>query len=131
MINSRKQVLSNEPTQQKPLRLWPGVVLVILQWLIRFGLPLAVPADIANQIGVFGGILFGLFIILWWAFFSRAPRVERWGGIILMIVSLLVSASFIHVSISTAMNITPFNILEGFYCKCFYVIFCDGFHVKI
>ena len=74
MINGRKQVLSNEPTQQKPLRLWPGVVLVILQWLIRFGLPIAVPADIANQIGILGTLVFGLFIILWWAFFSRLPE---------------------------------------------------------
>ena len=24
---------TDEPTRQKPLRLWPGVVIVVLQWL--------------------------------------------------------------------------------------------------
>ena len=30
---------TDEPTRQKPLRLWPGVVAVVLQWLARFGVP--------------------------------------------------------------------------------------------
>lgn len=57
MFKSKKQEISTEPTQHKPLRLWPGVVIVILQWLVRFGLPLAVPGDIFNQIGMLGGVL--------------------------------------------------------------------------
>ncbi len=34
---------TDEPTPQQPLRLWPGVVAVVLQWLARFGLPAATP----------------------------------------------------------------------------------------
>ena len=46
---------TEEPTRQKPLRLWPGVVIVVLQWLGRFGVPIIVPE--AMQFGVMGGTL--------------------------------------------------------------------------
>ena len=81
MLKRRKQV--DKPTRQKPLRLWPGVVIVVLQWLARFGVPIFVPEAI--PFGVIGGLLGGLAIVVWWAFFSRAPRSERWGAIVLMI----------------------------------------------
>lgn len=89
--------------QQKPLRLWPGVVIVILQWLVRFGIPAVVPGFTATQIGVFGGLLGGLAIVVWWAFFSRAPRFERWAAVFLMIVALAATSQFLHKSIETAM----------------------------
>ncbi|MCK5470292.1 MAG: hypothetical protein KAI99_17335, partial [Cyclobacteriaceae bacterium] len=96
-MNTNKKTA--EPIQQKPLRLWPGIVLVILQWLVWFGIPIVVPGAVA--FGVFGGLLGGLAIVVWWAFFSRAPRIDRWGALVLMIVSLFVTSRFIHVSIAT------------------------------
>jgi outer membrane protein assembly factor BamB len=89
------------PMQLKPLRLWPGVVIVILQWLIRFIIPVIAPDTIA--VGVFGGILGGLAIVAWWVFFSRAPRFERWSAVVLMIAALAATSQFIHKSIETAM----------------------------
>ena len=109
MLKRSKQELSDEPTPQKPLRLWPGVVAVILQWLVRFGIPIVVPGETVIAIGVFGGLLGGLAIVVWWAFFSRAPRFERWGAIVLMIVALATTSRFIHESIATAqMGMTLF-----------------------
>jgi outer membrane protein assembly factor BamB len=96
----------NKPTKstlQKPLRIWPGVVIVILQWLIRFIIPNFAQEDIVTQIGVFGGLLGGFAIIIWWAFFSRATRFERWVAIVLMIVSLALTSQFLDKSIETAM----------------------------
>ena len=84
MLKRRKQAISDEPTQQKPLRLWPGVVIVILQWLIRFGVPIIWPEGVVFF--VYGGIAGALLVVVWWAFFSRAPRIERWGAVVLMIV---------------------------------------------
>lgn len=98
-MNTNKKTAG--PAQQKPLRIWPGVVIVILQWLVRFGIPLFVPDAIA--IGVIGGLLGGLAIIVWWAFFSRAPRFERWTVVPLMIIALAATSQIIHKSIETAM----------------------------
>jgi len=96
----KPNVNTTGPTQQKPLRLWPGVVIVILQWLVRFALPAFEPDTIA--IGVFGGLLGGLAIVVWWAFISRAPRFERWSAIVLMIAALATTSQILHKSIATA-----------------------------
>ncbi len=71
-MNSGKQETSKEQTRQLFLRLLPGIIIVILQWLIRFALPAVIPGDQALIIGVFGGLLGGLAIAIWWAFFSSA-----------------------------------------------------------
>jgi FOG: WD40-like repeat len=89
------------PDQQKPLRLWPGVIIVILQWLVRFVLPVLFPNAIA--FALFGGLLLGLAIVIWWAFFSRAPGLERWLAVVLMIVAFFGTAQILHKSIATTM----------------------------
>lgn len=98
----------NDLIQKKPLRLWPGVVIVILQWLVRFITPILIPEAVA--IALFGGVLFGLAIAIWWIFFSRAPRFERWFAIVLMIVALVVTSHLIHRSIATTMMGLMFTV---------------------
>ena len=71
---------------RKPLRLWPGVVIVILQLLARFAVPVFMPD--ALLVGLLGGFVATLAVILWWLFFSRAPWSERLGAVGLMIVAL-------------------------------------------
>ena len=93
---------TDEPTGQKPLRLLPGVIILVLQWLLRFVVPVFVPET--KEFGVFSGLLGWLAIVVWWAFFSRAPRFERWGAVVLMIVSLAATPLFLHASIATAMK---------------------------
>ena len=91
---------AGEPAPRKPLRLWLGVVAVVL-WLLRFVVPIVVPGAVA--FGMFGALLGGLAIVVWWAFFSRAPRPERWGAVVLMIVALLATSRIIHKSIATGL----------------------------
>jgi outer membrane protein assembly factor BamB len=88
-----------EPTPQKPLRLWPGVVLVVLQWLGRFALPVVWPETVF--FGVLGALVFGLAIVVWWAFFSRAPRSERWGAVGLIIAALAATPLVLDASMAT------------------------------
>jgi outer membrane protein assembly factor BamB len=90
---------TNEPAEQKPLRLWPGVLAVVLQWLAWFVLPLAVPE--ATLYGALAGVLGGgLAVVLWWLFFSRAPWSERLGALVLMPVALYATSHLVHPSIA-------------------------------
>jgi outer membrane protein assembly factor BamB len=77
-----------EPTLRKPLRVWPGVVAVVLLWLVRFGLKLVLPGFKGFAYGMMGGLVCALLVLLWWLFFSRAPWSERLGALALMIVAL-------------------------------------------
>ena len=92
---------TNDISERKPLRLWPGVVIVGLQWLARFGIPLVVPE--ALQIGVFAGLVGGLAVLVWWVFFSRAPRLERWGGLAVIVAALAVTPLLLDESVTTGM----------------------------
>ena len=100
MSKKRKQERSGEPVQRKLLRLLPGVVIVILQWLVRFVLPVVVPGVLI--FGVFGGVIGGVAVIVWWLFFSRAHWAERLGAVALMIAALAATPIILHESIATA-----------------------------
>ena len=92
---------TNEPTPRRPLRLWPGVVAVVLQWLLWLVVPIIVPE--AAMAAVLGGLAGGLAVLVWWLFFSRAPWSERVGAIVLMVVALLATSRIVHASIANGM----------------------------
>src|SRR5437867_7671908 len=92
---------ADNPTLKKPLRLWPGVLAVVLQWLVWFVLPMAVPG--AMLYGVLAGVLGGLVIVVWWLFFSRAPWSERVGALVVMIAALFATSRIVHESIANGM----------------------------
>lgn len=85
----------------KPLRLWPGVVAVVVEWLLFFGGPKVAPDAVVFN--MFGGLFAGLLVIIWWAFFSRASRLARWGAIGLAIVGSAAAFPLIDKSISTGL----------------------------
>ena len=96
-------------TAQKPLRLWPGVVLAILVGLLRYVVPAVAPEDFTVSdvplgfLGFLGGVLSALAIVVWWVFFSRVPWSERAGAIILSIVGLFAVSRMVHESITGGM----------------------------
>jgi outer membrane protein assembly factor BamB len=76
------------PAPRKPLRLWPGVVAVVLLALARFGLKAVIPGFKGFSLGMMWSFGAAAAVVLWWAFLSRAPWLERLGAIVLMAVGL-------------------------------------------
>jgi len=85
-------------TQKTHLRLWPGVVIVLL--VASYAIPMFLPE--AFLFGMIGGLVGALAIIVWWVFFSRTPWSERVGAVILMALALAATKRFLHVSMATA-----------------------------
>jgi len=90
----------NPSTPFKPLRVWPGVAIVIVQWIFWVVVPRVVPGTDIN--GLLGGVGCGLLVLLWWLFFSRAPWVERFGAIVLMVAGVIAVRRVVHESIAGA-----------------------------
>ena len=86
---------------ERPLRLWPGVVAVGLQWLLRFGTPIVAPE--AQLFALIAGLLGAAAIVVWWLFFSRARWSERLGAIVVMIVAIVAIRPLTHESIQDGM----------------------------
>jgi outer membrane protein assembly factor BamB len=86
-------------TRQKQLRLWPGVVIVILVLLLRFVVPVVMPDEL--YLAVLSGPVGGLAVVLWWLLFSRARWFERLGAVALMLVALFASKRIVDGSIAT------------------------------
>jgi outer membrane protein assembly factor BamB len=80
--------LIKEQSSRKPLRLWPGVVAVVLLFLARFGIKAVVPGFQGFAWGMQGALLCAGAVVLWWMFLSRAPWADRLGAIVLMIAGL-------------------------------------------
>jgi outer membrane protein assembly factor BamB len=87
-------------TLARRLRVWPGVLIVSLQWLGKYVVPAFFPEALIA--GIFAGLGGGLLVALWWVFFSRAPLVERVGAIVLMVAALVATSQLLHVSLATA-----------------------------
>ena len=89
------------PAPRKPLRLWPGVAAVTLQWLGMFALPAVAPEQ--GGLAVIAGMAGALLVLVWWLAFSRAAWVERLGVVVVMALALAALTPLMHPSISNGM----------------------------
>lgn len=92
---------ATSPQPAPPLRLWPGVLIVALQWFARFVLPVLAPEMMS--IGVLAGLAGGLAVILWWLFFSRAAWSERLFAVGAMGLAIVATWRLVHPSVATGM----------------------------
>ncbi|MBL9135345.1 MAG: PQQ-like beta-propeller repeat protein [Verrucomicrobiales bacterium] len=88
-------------TVPRELRLWPGILGAAGVITFKLGLPLFRPDS--HGAAILGGFAFGILIILWWLFFSRAPWRERLGGLALIATAVYASYHLVHESIATGM----------------------------
>jgi outer membrane protein assembly factor BamB len=63
-------------------------VAVVLQWLARFGIKAVIPGIKGFGRGMMVSFIFTFALIIWWAFFSRASRKERFGALGLIVLAL-------------------------------------------
>ena len=90
----------SELNQERPgPRLWPGVLLLAIQWLTWLGLPIVAPgaAVYALLVGVLGG---GVAIVLWWLVVSRLPWFERAVGLLWMVAAPFAARYVVHHSVA-------------------------------
>ena len=93
---------TSERSPRKPLRLWPGVVAVVLLLVARFGVKAVVPGFRGFALGMQWALGAALAVVLWWVFFSRARWLDRVGAIVLMIVGPAATWYFRHESMGPA-----------------------------
>ena len=89
----------HDPSPRKPLRVWPGVVIVIVQWLAWLAVPFFLPDYILYAL--LGTVSCALAIVLWWLFLSRAAWYERLGALVLIVLAVIGTKRIVHVSIAT------------------------------
>jgi outer membrane protein assembly factor BamB len=93
-------IQTTQPAARTPLRLWPGILIVIVQWFAFRVLPGLVPE--AALYGIMGGVLGGgIATILWWLFFSRTRWYERLAAIVLMPAAVFGTWYIVDKSIQT------------------------------
>src|SRR5687767_5231243 len=85
-------------TPRRPLRLWPGVAAVAVQWSAWYGVGLVHPE--AMPWGMVVALYAGLAFLLWWLFLSRAPWSERLSTLALMVVTVVAIRLVVHESIA-------------------------------
>jgi outer membrane protein assembly factor BamB len=95
------QAQSAISASHRPLRLWPGVAAVVLQWVAMLALPVMIPGT--GMMGILVGVAFGPAVAVWWLFFSRAAWAERLGAIVLAVAGVYAASRVAHPSIATAM----------------------------
>lgn len=83
---------TGEQVPQNLLRVWPGIVAVVLQWVFRFGVKELFPGIQGFGYAVIGSLAFAAVILLWWMFFSRARWRERFGA--LGMIAIAVAATW-------------------------------------
>ncbi len=87
-----------DASQQNPFRLWPGLAAATLLLICKLLVPIIMPDSL--PVALLGGLVFSMIILLWWMFFSRIPRLERWGAVALIVMVIFAVRPLLHKSIA-------------------------------
>lgn len=98
----------------KPLRLWPGIVAIVLLLISRFAVKAFVPGFEGFMWAIEGTFGCAAIIVVWWMFLSRAAWLDRIGVIVLLAAGLGSAWFLRHVSMGPAWMFayaTPFVLV--------------------
>ena len=84
------------------LKTMPAIIIVAIQWILRYGTTRVFDNDLVVSVGVIAGILGGLALLIWWIFFSGASKSEKWIATLLILLVSYISYTLADKSIQTA-----------------------------
>lgn len=88
------------PSAQPWLRLWPGVVILVLQWLIILVPAWIAPVTMAHFMGwMLGSIVGAIALLIWWLFASRLRWADRVICVLVFGVAAAAMLLFCHPSL--------------------------------
>jgi len=93
---------SRTPTDISHYRVIPAIIIVVVQWIFWLIIPLLFHGNSITVVSIFGGMLGGLAVLVWWLFFSRLPLAFRWTGFLIMVLSVFGLTRLSDPSIATA-----------------------------
>lgn len=97
---------------RKPLRTWPALTIGVLAAAVIVGGPLVQPGE---PWPLLGGAAGAVLLLLWWLLASRARWMERIGVLLLLVLAVIATKPFVHLSID--------NGAQGFLAFIFGVMF--------
>lgn len=94
-----KADLSPQPQVSPRPRLWPLVVIMVLQWLIVLVPGWVAPATMIHfYAGSFGPLVGTLAVAIWWLFASRLRWADRLLGLVIFVAAIVVTNLLVHPS---------------------------------
>jgi outer membrane protein assembly factor BamB len=91
-------------SEARPLRLWPGVAIVVLQLAAMYLPGRLAPGTMLIFYAMMASFTLGtLLLIIWWLFFSRAPWRDRIGGLVLLVLAHGTAYALTHPSARMSM----------------------------
>ena len=109
-MNNAMTTTPTAPTPRRPLRVWPGIAIITITWLIRYIAPAIDPDWMI--FGLLGQLVGALLVLVWWLFFSRAPWLDRLALLVFAVVAIVATKPLLDISIATGAMGMLFPILS-------------------
>jgi outer membrane protein assembly factor BamB len=92
-------ITTSNVTPSPPVRLWPGILIVAVVWAARLAAPAVAGPLEELMVRGFSSLGGTLAVAIWWLFFSRVSRRERWAIAGVMVAAASVPLVLGHESI--------------------------------
>ncbi len=88
------------PTVRASLRLWPALAIVVAMLVATFGIGLVYPGTTVQFMAMmFGPMVGGVLLLIWWLAFSRAPWLDRLAATLIAVLAGWATYHWAHTSV--------------------------------